>query len=305
MKKLLSSRAFLALLVALAFAPAARAAQLGDPAAPLKIKTWIKGSPVEVNNGKGIYVVEFWATWCPPCRTTIPHLTELQTKFKKQGVTFIGVTDEDEDVVKPFVEKMGDKMDYAVACDDSRATFTGYLQAYEQRSIPYAFIVAKSGAVIWHGSPMSGLEEALGQIVAGKYDLAALKRAHRFAANLTDYQELARDSDERAPAKARQLLDDAGKDPDLLCQLAIGIVADLRNRKRDFALAQKAIAAAEAATPKPTHKILHAKAVVLFESGHPADAIRTEKSAIAACDDDKTKTFYERVVKFFEERQAD
>ena len=304
MKSCLASLALL-LALALALPPTARAAQLGDPAAPLKIKTWIKGTPVEVNNGKGIYVVEFWATWCPPCRTTIPHLTELQTKFKKQGVTFIGVTDEDEDVVKPFVEKMGDKMDYTVACDDSRATFTGYLQAYEQRTIPHAFIVAKSGAVIWHGSPMDGLDEALGQIVAGKYDLAALKHAHRFAANLADYQELARDSDDRAPAKARQLLADAGTDADLLCQLAIGIVADLRNRQRDFAFAQKAIAAAEAATPKPTHKILHAKAVVLFESGHPAEAIRTEKAAIAACDDDKTKSFYERVVKFFEERKTD
>ena len=302
MKLFLSS---LALFSLLALTPGASAAQLGDSAAPLKIKTWIKGSPVEIKSGKGIYVVEFWATWCPPCRTTIPHLTELQARFKNQGVTFIGVTDEDEDVVKPFVEKMGDKMDYAVACDDARATFTGYLQAYEQRAIPYAFIVAQSGAVVWHGSPMNGLGEALDQIIAGKYDLAAIKRADRFAAHLREYQELARDGDERAPDKSRQLLADAGKDVDLLCQLALGIAADLRNRKRDFAFAEQAIAAAETAAPKRPHTLLHAKAVVLFESGHPAEAIRTEKEAIAACDDEKTKSFYERVGKFFEGRKND
>jgi thiol-disulfide isomerase/thioredoxin len=70
--------------------------------------------------GKQTYVVEFWATWCGPCRVSIPHLTELQKKFKTQGVTFIGVSDETEDKVKPFVDKMGDKMDYTVAVDDER-----------------------------------------------------------------------------------------------------------------------------------------------------------------------------------------
>ena len=55
-------------------------ASLGDPAAPLTIKDWVKGKPANVRDGKAVYVVEFWATWCGPCRVSIPHLTELQKR---------------------------------------------------------------------------------------------------------------------------------------------------------------------------------------------------------------------------------
>jgi thiol-disulfide isomerase/thioredoxin len=100
------------------------AANLGDAASPLDIKDWVKGSPVDLAAGKGktIYVVEFWATWCPPCRTSIPHLTEMQKKFKDQGVVFVGVSSEKTDVVKKFVDKMGDKMDYTVAVDAGKTS---------------------------------------------------------------------------------------------------------------------------------------------------------------------------------------
>ena len=289
----------------LLLATALPAAQLGDAAPPLRIQSWIKGKPTDIKDGKTVHVIEFWATWCGPCRTTIPHLTELQNKFKKHGVTFVGVTDESPETVKAFVEKMGDQMEYTVACDDSRSTSAGYMDAFGQRGIPHAFVVAKSGEILWHGHPMDGLSEILTRIVAGKYNLATVQKSGQFAAALRDYQELARDGDERATDKARQLLADAGQDTELLCQLAIGIAGDLRNRNRDFALARKAIAAAEAAAPKPTHNLLHAKAVVLFESGRKAEAILAERQAVAAADSDAAKNFYERVLKFFEERKDD
>lgn len=171
MKKLIYT---LALTTLCAFA--LRAAEIGDAAPPLDVKEWVKGSPVTLVDGKGksIYVVEFWATWCPPCRTSIPHLTEMQKKFKDKGVVFIGVTDEKLDVVKKFVEKMGDKMDYTVAIDGGK-TSEGYMQAFEIGGIPHAFIVNKEGKIVWHGHPMDRLEETLDEIVAGKFDLEAAK----------------------------------------------------------------------------------------------------------------------------------
>ncbi len=164
--------------LALVFTCAAglRAAEVGDPAKPLDIKEWIKGGPVKLEDGKAktIYVVEFWATWCPPCRTSIPHLTEMQKKFKDKGVVFIGVTDEKSDVVKKFVEKMGDKMDYNVAIDGGK-TSEGYMEAFGINGIPHAFVVDKDGKIAWQGHPMDGLDKVLDEMLAGKYDMAAAK----------------------------------------------------------------------------------------------------------------------------------
>ena len=164
------------LVVALVCAAGLRAADLGDPAKPLDIKEWVKGGPVNLSDGKGktIYVVEFWATWCPPCRTSIPHLTEMQKKFKDKGVVFIGVTAEKSDVVKKFVEKMGDKMDYNVAIDGGK-TSEGYMEAFGIEGIPHAFIVDKEGKIAWQGHPMDGLDKVLDQMIEGKYDMAEAK----------------------------------------------------------------------------------------------------------------------------------
>src|SRR5579885_2983131 len=90
---------------------------VGDPAPKLQVKSFIKGEPVkEFQAGKN-YVVEFWATWCGPCKATIPHLTELQKKHPE--VAFIGVSvfESDQSAVEPFVKEMGDRMDYRVALD--------------------------------------------------------------------------------------------------------------------------------------------------------------------------------------------
>ena len=143
-----------------------RAAELGDPAAALSIKEWVKGKAVDVKDGKNIYVVEFWATWCPPCRASIPHLSQLQKDYKDKGVVVVGVSDEKPDTVKPFVKKMAEKMDYTVAIDDSRKTYKGYMTAYKQNGIPTAFIVGKDGKVAWHGHPMDGLDKAIEKVLA-------------------------------------------------------------------------------------------------------------------------------------------
>src|SRR6188474_2891254 len=88
------------------YCAALSAAELGETAAPLEISEWVKGDAIDLATAKGkkVLVVEFWATWCGPCRTSIPHLTEMQKKFEKRGVVFVGVSDETSAKVKPFVE---------------------------------------------------------------------------------------------------------------------------------------------------------------------------------------------------------
>ena len=166
-------------LFCLVAAQGAMAATLGDAAAPLAIAEWIKGEPVDISSGKGdtIYVIEFWATWCPPCIVSIPHLTELQKKYKDKNVVFVSVSNEDAATVRPFVTKQGDKMDYRVAIDKNFATTQGYLAAYGQSGIPTAFIVDKEGRVAWIGSPLGQeIDVMLNQIVAGTYDIESFAR---------------------------------------------------------------------------------------------------------------------------------
>eukprot|EP01027_Heterolobosea_sp_BB2_P010834 GEZU01015843.1.p1 GENE.GEZU01015843.1~~GEZU01015843.1.p1 ORF type:complete len:154 (+),score=38.14 GEZU01015843.1:50-511(+) len=67
-------------------------------ALPISGLQFVKGDPItlEEGNGKNVFVVEFWATWCPPCRASIPHLTKLQQQYKDKDVVFLGITTEDD-----------------------------------------------------------------------------------------------------------------------------------------------------------------------------------------------------------------
>lgn len=155
--------------------------KMGDPAPVLKVSKWVKGTPQKLNKGK-VYVVEFWATWCGPCRTSIPHLTELAKKYKGK-VNMIGVSINENDPnfqakVAKFVQGMGAKMDYNVATDTASAggfMSKNWMDAAKQDGIPTAFIVDKAGKIAWIGHPMT-MEEPLAKITAGKWDVAAEKK---------------------------------------------------------------------------------------------------------------------------------
>ena len=149
---------------------------LGDPAPPLNVSAFVKGEKVEKFEPGKVYVVEFWATWCGPCKVSIPHLTELQEKNK--DVTFIGVSvfENDPKLVEPFVEEMGDRMNYRVAKDDvedgERAgkMAKDWMEASGEGGIPAAFIVNKQGRIAWIGHPMN-MEAPLVQVINDTFDL--------------------------------------------------------------------------------------------------------------------------------------
>ncbi|HMS56264.1 MAG TPA: redoxin domain-containing protein [Fimbriimonadaceae bacterium] len=160
---------------------------VGDKAPAIKVAKWSKGKPFSKFEPGQIYVVEFWATWCGPCKTSIPHLTELAKKFKGK-VNFTGVSVWETEPgktdttyfakVDKFVKDMGAKMDYNVAIDGPEGTMADtWMKAAGQDGIPAAFVIDQKGTIAWIGHPMSELESVLDQVVAGKYDLNAAKAA--------------------------------------------------------------------------------------------------------------------------------
>lgn len=151
------------------------AGHLGMPAPPLQVAQWIKGTPVDLAaaQGRNVIVIEYWATWCPSCRASIPHLTDLQRRFKDRGVVIVGLSNEPLETVKPFAGQMGDKMDYVVAVDDRNKTADAYMGAFGVDGIPHAFVVDKSGAIAWHGHPMAGLDLAVEAALSAKASQAA------------------------------------------------------------------------------------------------------------------------------------
>lgn len=145
----------------------------GSPAPALSVKNWYKGTPVIKFENDKLYVVEFWATWCGPCKESIPHLTELAHKYPK--VTFVGVSiweDNEGTKIADFVKQMGAKMDYNVGWSGNQdGMAVSWMKAAGQGGIPTAFVV-EHGKIDWIGHPME-LEKPLGEIVAGKFDAAA------------------------------------------------------------------------------------------------------------------------------------
>ena len=175
-ERLRLTAAALAVAVSTTFALAAEPTlKVGDPAPKLRTGKWVQGEPVkEFEKGKA-YLVEFWATWCPPCRTSIPHLNEIHNKFKDKGLVVIGIDcwERDESLVAPFVKKMGDKMTYRVALDDKASDKKGqmamtWMEAAGRDGIPSAFLVDTKGKIAWIGHPMQLKEATIEDALAEK-----------------------------------------------------------------------------------------------------------------------------------------
>ncbi|MBA4027600.1 MAG: hypothetical protein C0475_00385 [Planctomyces sp.] len=149
--------------------------KIGDPAPALSVDAFVKGAPVGSYEAGKVYVVEFWATWCGPCLTSIPHLTELAKSYKDKGVSVVGISSADRSKaeVEAFVARMGDQMNYTVAYEGDNQMSRAFMEAAGQGGIPTAFIVDQKGRVAWIGHPLADMDATLARVVAGNYDPVA------------------------------------------------------------------------------------------------------------------------------------
>lgn len=166
--------------------PAGPTLHIGDKAPTIDIAHWVKGLEVSKENEMTpitefekdkVYVLEFWATWCGPCKAGMPHLSELQERFKDYDVTVIGVSDEQLPTVVGFLfdtyapdgKVQNERTNYVLATDPDESVKNDYFRAAGLRGIPSAFIIGKSGRIEWIGHPMN-MDDALHAVVHDTWD---------------------------------------------------------------------------------------------------------------------------------------
>jgi thiol-disulfide isomerase/thioredoxin len=114
-----------------------------DPAPSFKLDTQ-EGKPLSLADYKGkVILLNFWATWCGPCRAEVPDLVELQNKYKDQ-LQIIGlvVDDDDQEAIKKFIDEYGINYPVANAPDELRLEYGGI------PALPTSFVLDTEGRVV-------------------------------------------------------------------------------------------------------------------------------------------------------------
>jgi len=89
-----------------------------------------------------VVLVNFWATWCPPCRKEMPDLEALYKQFKDQGFLVLAISDEEVGKVQPYIDKY--QYTYPILLDPGRKVH----QAFNIEGIPKSFVYDRGGKLV-------------------------------------------------------------------------------------------------------------------------------------------------------------
>lgn len=122
------------------------APQKGAEAPPFRL-TSLAGDEVDLASYRGkVVVLNFWATWCPPCVTEMPSLERLHRSLGPEGLAVVTVsTDEDEEILKEFVARYG--LSLPVLLDPGGRTAAA---AYRTAGFPETFVLDRQGVLLRH-----------------------------------------------------------------------------------------------------------------------------------------------------------
>lgn len=107
----------------------------------------LSGMPQSIDQWKGkVLVINFWATWCPPCLEEIPHFVRMQSRLGPQGLQFFGIAIDDADKVKRFVVEQG--INYPVVIGQIDALELSRSAGNTRGGLPYTLVLDRSGRVV-------------------------------------------------------------------------------------------------------------------------------------------------------------
>jgi cytochrome c biogenesis protein CcmG, thiol:disulfide interchange protein DsbE len=134
----------------------------GKAPAALQVDGWMNSSPLKLDELKGkVVLIDFWGTWCPPCRASVPKVNELAKKYKEKGLVIIGVsTTRGAEKMTETAKQLG--IEYPIAADLDNAT----VKAYQVDGYPDYYLIDRAGNLRYADVNNGMVEQAIEKLLA-------------------------------------------------------------------------------------------------------------------------------------------
>ena len=109
-----------------------------------------------------VVLLNFWATWCPPCRREMPDFIEVYKQYKDKDFIVVGVGIDDEDKIAQFVQKLG--VNYPILVGGRTAMQVSYKYGNNSGALPYSIIIDKHGIIRYRAGGLISRQKLINQI---------------------------------------------------------------------------------------------------------------------------------------------
>lgn len=114
------------------------------PAPDFSLSQLQSNNKVKLSDLKGkVVYLDFWATWCPPCRKSFPWMQEMHNKYQEDGLVVVAVSvDGKQELAEKFVNETG--ASFITAIDEAKKT----AKAYKLRAMPSSYLIGRDGNIV-------------------------------------------------------------------------------------------------------------------------------------------------------------